>query len=462
VSQTLSVNEYIELKLTHSIHTSERLSFRACRRRWDWLFRDRWYPRTTAKPLEFGSAFHKGLEQWYDPIDWNKDPETREALAILAFANETTKQKNEYLKNNDGQIDPTVEEDYAERVELGKGMLHYHCTTVSPKVDASLQPLRVEIEFEVPVLADQEDKDSVVWCKCDQCWRLWKNSDTGIKHHDDLQTKLYNEYSEGLVKAVSLEDTWTEDAPQTPMEWSRRFFSNELYRDNHWKGLPVTFGGRIDCLMEDEYGRWWITDWKTTARLSGQEEGDAPDEFIQLDDQITGYCWALWSLGIPIAGFIHHEIKKAFPVEPEPNKQRRLNAWYSVNRQQNTSYDLYLETVREGDPSGYASGAYDEFLDWLKREGPRFYSRKQVSRSTAELANAGRNIYLEAMEMIRPDLPIYPSPGRFGCTFCAYRQPCIGTNRDEDVEYMFLSNFEYRERRYWETTPPSTDSKGGQ
>jgi hypothetical protein len=75
--------------------------------------------------------------------------------------------------------------------------------------------------------------------------------------------------------------------------------------------------------------------------------------------------------------------------------------------------------------------------------------------------NAGRNIYLEAMDMIDPNLRLYPSPGRFGCTFCAYRQPCLGTNRDEDVEYMFISNFEKRDRRYWETVPMSTDGKGG-
>jgi hypothetical protein len=318
-------------------------------------------------------------------------------------------------------------------------MLRYHCTKVSPRLDGGFKPIRVEIEFEVPVRGPEGQE---LWCKCDNCWLMWQNSDTG--------------------KIITAEFM----ASKKALDRHADFFYDEahyakLFRDL-WKGLPVTFGGRIDALVEDEYGRLWLVDWKTAARLSGQEEGDSPDEFIQLDTQITSYCWALWVLGIPVAGFVHHEIKKAFPIEPEPNKQKRKGCWYSVNKMQNTSYELYLETVSEGDPSGLASGAYDEFLSYLKEEGPRFYSRKQVTRNTAELVNCGLDLYKMAKEMISDDLAIYPSPGRFGCTFCAYRQPCIGTNRDEDVEYMFLSNFEKRSRRYWETVPASTDSKGGQ
>jgi len=426
----LKLNDYITAKLTHSIHTSERLSFRGCRRRHHWLFTDRWYPQTTPKPLEFGSAFHKGMESWYNPEMWNKDAETRETLALLEFKNATQLQKNAYLKLNNGQIDPELDQDFKERIELGEGMIRYHCRKVSPKLDGHLKPIRVEIEFEVPIC---DPNGQTVYCKCDQCWKLWRNSDVGA--------------------------TWQKETQHLFNSEDREDFKQQLH--DRWEGLPLTYGGRIDCLMQDEFERLWIVDWKTAARLSGQEEGDSPDEFIQLDDQITSYCWALRVLGIPIAGFIHHELKKAFPVEPEPNKQQRKGCWYSVNKMQNTSYDLYFETVSEGDPQGLASGAYDEFLEWLKTEGPRYYSRKRVFRNETELKNAGYNIYLEAMDIIDPNLRVYPSPGRFACTFCAYRQPCLATNMGEDVEYLFLSGFEKRERRYWEAAPTSTESKGG-
>ena len=424
----MEISDYITLKLTHSVHTSERLSYRGCRRRWNWIFGHGYYPQTTAKPLEFGTAFHKAMEKWYDPAFWNKDAETRLTLAELEFKNTCNQQKATYLKDREGNIDAEVEVDFKERVELGVGMLRYHCKNVSPKLDRGLRPIQTEIEFEVSITDNNGDQ---IWCKCDSCWELYKK--------------------------------WTESLPVDEDGKPHRFtIKNETSARAMWQGLPVTYGGRIDALMQDEYGRIWVVDWKTAARLSGQEEGDSPDEFIQLDDQVTSYCWAMWVLGIEVAGFIHHEIKKAFPLPPEPNKVKRQGCWYSVNKQQNTSYELYLETIREGDPVGYDSGAYDDFLAYLKETGPRYYSRKQVVRNVAELRNAGWNIAMEAMEMIRPDLPIYPSPGRFACSFCAFRQPCIATNRDEDVEYLFASSYDVRSRRYWEHTLPSTDSKGGQ
>jgi hypothetical protein len=399
------------------------------------LFNDRLYPTTTAKPLEFGTAFHKAMEAWYEPATWDKDPETRETLAILSFANVCNEQKASYIQAKEGQIDPEVEADFKERVELGTGMLRYHIRNVSPKVDVGFRPVRTEIEFEVPIL-DPEGNN--IWCKCDNCWALWANSGAG-------NTEMQQCY----------------DGKHYDVANGHKYTDDQSYRAYCWQGLPVTYGGRIDMLAQDENGRYWIFDWKTAARLSGQEEQEAPDEFILLDDQITSYVWALWVLGIDVAGFVYHEIKKAYPVEPEPNKTQRKGCWFSVNRMQNTSYDLYLETIREGDPSGLASGAYDDFLDWLRTEGPKFWSRKQVHRSAAELRNAGHNIYQEAMDMIDPNLRVYPSPGRFACTFCAYRQPCIGMNRDEDYKYLLESQFEYRPHRYWELTPSNTDSKGG-
>lgn len=429
----MDVQDYIDAKLTHSIHTSERMSFRGCRRRWNWVFNDRYYPTVTPKPLEFGSAFHKAMESWYDPMMWNKDPETRLTLALLAFNKECAKQKIAYLQlNEQGELDPEVEQDFKERLELGEGMIRYHCTKVSPRLDTKFRPKHVEIEFEVPITNPNEPNE-YLWCRCEQCWKLWRNSVEGATWQKETQL-LFN----------------SED---------REDFKQQLF--DRWKGLPVTYGGRIDCLMEDDLGRLWIVDWKTAARLSGQEDGDTADDFLQLEDQVTSYVWAMWVLGIPVAGFIHHEMKKAFPIEPEPNKVQRKGAWYSVNKQQNTTYDLYLETITEGDPQGLASGAYDEFLDYLKTQGVHFFSRKQVHRNETELINAGKNIYLEAMEMTRPGLPLYPSPGRFGCNFCAYRQPCLATNQGEDVEYLLNSGYEKRVRRYWEVAPASTESKAG-
>lgn len=416
------VNMLISKNLVHSIHTSERRSFRGCRRRWNWIFNDRYYPTVTPKPLEFGVAFHKGMEVLYDPMTWN-DKETAAALAQAAFIKTTKEQYQSYLKLNKGNIDPEMKADYDERVLLGISMLKYYTKYVIPVQDNNFKPVKVEIEFEVPI---KDPGGQYVWCKCLRCWNKWK------VYVDQHNLTVAEE------QKIAHAGGFTDD----------------------WHGLPVTYGGRIDALMEDELGRYWVFDWKTAARMSGVEPG-SPDDYMLLDDQITSYCWALDQLGIAVAGFVYAEIKKAKAEEPEPNKTQRLGRWYSVNKQQNTTYEMYLDTVKTGDPTAYAQGLYDEFLQYLKDSGNRFHLRHQIHRNSIELKNAGLNIWLEARDITDPQLRIYPSAGRFSCNGCAFREPCLGMNRGEDYLYTLNTMFEKRERAYYEKEA-STDSKGGE
>lgn len=420
----MELNDYIKHELTHSIHTSGSRSFRGCRRRWHWIHIEGWYPQKTEKPLEFGVAYHKAMEVYYDPETWH-DRHAASSLALVTFKKTIESQRKAYQQKI-GYLEPEEEEDYKERLELGLGMLRYYFSEVSPIEDQNFTPYRVEIEFEAPI---RDPDGNLIWCKCDNCWRLWVKHH-GIDHFIDSTVSLSNE---SQLQAV---------------------------RDHGWAGLPVTHGGRIDCLAMDIHGRFWVVDWKTAAKLSG--EGNSSDDFMLLDDQITRYCWALWSLGIDIAGFIYHEQKKAYPLEPEPNKVRRKGCLYSVNKQQDTSYEIYKRTVEENDPEGFQFGAYEDFLCWLKESGPTFYNRRVIHRNEAELRNAGYNLWLEALDMTDPNLRIYPSAGRFSCTTCAFRQPCLGKNRDEDYMYTLETLFDRRDHRYWKQMAPSTDSKGGQ
>lgn len=425
----LTVQDYIDAKLVHSLHTSESKSFRGCRRRWNWIFREFWYPRTTAKPLEFGVAYHTAMEKFYTPELWDKPREVVMQLAVQAFRRKCQAQLDEYCGANniyrDG-LDPEVAKDYEERMALGEGMILYHAEEVSPVLDVDLIPRKVEIGFEVPVT--NPDTGEQLYCGCDACW------------------SRYTAYMKTLY----------DDLDAVHSIFQCNCSSWEEHRD-YWKGLPVTYGGRIDAIFEGVDGRYWVVDWKTTAQLAGDR-----DEFLLIDDQITRYCWALWNIGINIAGFIYHEQRKGFPEEPEPMQRRRLGCLYSVSKNQNTNYDLYLRTIQENDPAAYEQGCYDEFLDWLKENGGVFHQRYIVHRNETELQQAARNIYLEALEMTNPNLPIYPNAGRFNCTTCAFRQPCIGKNQGEDFLYTLSTMFDKRRYHYWEDKKPSTESKGNE
>lgn len=403
-----SVDWYIDKNLVHSIHNSGAKSFQSCRRRWSWIYHDRYYPTMTAKPLEFGVAFHAAMEKLYDPLTWF-DKDTALALALGTFTQTVDAQYLDFRKKNPNLVTEEVKADYAERKALGLDMLRYYGKHVMPKADVNLTPVKVEVEFEVAIKGPNGE---TLWCKCDRCFEKW--------------TQYQNSQR---VDVISREE---------------------------WKGLPVTFGGRIDCLMQDDLGRYWIYDWKTAARMSGSED------YLYLDTQITWYCWALWSIGVPIAGFIYAELKKAVPVEPEPNKTVRLGRMYSVNRAIETTAELYESTVAENDNLAYTAGLYDDFIAYLKSDaGPKYHQRFQIKRNEAELRNAGLTIFDIASEMVDPNVKIYAAPGKFNCQTCAFAEPCLSKNRNEDYVYTLETMYDKRERHYYETEK-STDKRGGE
>lgn len=412
----MDIDELIERKLVHEIHTSERRSFRSCRRRWDWIFRQNYYPKMTAKPLEFGVAYHKAMEVYYNPETWDWDDEVRRATAIGEFAKVCREQKQAALEATDmPYLVDEVEEDYEERVELGKGMLKYYFNEVAPVEDKGWRPVRVEIGFMVAIPHPETGED--LWCKCQQCW-------------DKI-----NKFKNGGGSPKDVSDLFTERGS--------------------WKGLPVVYAGRLDMLAVDERGYYYIFDWKTAARISQDHE------FLDLDDQIVSYVWALRKLGIDVKGFVYHEQRKAYPQPPVKNKQRRLGRIFSVNKNQAVDYDSYLKAIKEEDAAAYEEGLYEEMLTYLENEKAPFHQRFQINKSCAELTQMEKMIGYEALEIINPALAIYPNPGRFGCNFCAFRQPCLEVNTVGDVQYALDTLFEKREH-YYVRQDASTESKGGE
>lgn len=402
----VDVQDYIDAKLVHEVHTSERRSFRACRRRWDWLFRENYYPKTTAKPLEFGVAYHKAMETYYDPKTWDMDREIIAQNAIIDFVQVCEEQKKKAIEETGHlYLEGEQEEDYAERVELGKGMLNYYFSQLAQKIDIGWKPIEVEVKFMVAI-PNPETGEEAIWCKCKTCIEKYQNK-----------------------------DGWAHE----------------------WEGLPVVYAGRLDVLAQDDNGHLWVVDWKTARNISEKYE------FLYLDDQIASYVWALNKLGLDVKGFVYHEQRKGYPQAPTRNKTQRLGRWFSVNKNQDVDYDTYLETVRAEDKEAYEAGAYDEMLQYLKEEGIVYFARHQIIKPWRELEEVETNIGYEALDMIDPHLRIYPSPGRFGCNFCAFQQPCMEKNAQGDYQYALDTMFEVREPYYVrQEKGPSTESKGGE
>lgn len=395
--------------MPHEIHTSERRSFRGCRRRWDFSYRQGYVPEIQPKPLEFGIAFHMAMEEFYNPDGWKeRTAEDKAKDAIEIFSRECVRQRQQYMHTMKlTRLPEEVEADYDGRMDLGAGMMAYYATHVHPKYDSWFTPVRVEIPFEVPI---------------------------------------YPPPHEGVVEfPVPLKCHNSPDCGQS--------------HSNNWRDddSNVVFAGRVDMLVKDErYGGYLIWDHKTASVLAPD------DDFLQLDDQIASYCWSLGSiLNINVTGFIYQEIRKDYPRDPKMLKRLMNGRQFSTAKDQPTIDEIFVPFVQRNDPIPYENGAYDEYIERLRGpDATLFHQRFVIRKSERELNEVGKNIYLEACEMIDPSLSIYPSVGRYTCSSCAFRQPCLAMFQGEDVEYLLSSSYNQTNRRYWMDMPRSSDKSG--
>lgn len=396
--QPNQVNALIDLGLVHSVHTSERRSFRTCRRKWDWIYNQGYHPTDPIRPLEFGTAYHAAMERYYEPSTWHFDKEVLAASAIAEFRRHNERQRilaaEAADKGNTSVTPAAIEADYDERIELGVGMLKYYFFDVAPTLDF-FTPVKVEVGFEVPL--HRPGSTEFILCTCHRCWKRWMKSEHGK------------------------EQVWKSGR------------SPEKYREE-WSGLPVTVGGRLDLLAKDESGQYWIFDWKTCAQLLSDF-----DFSLFVDDQISTYLLALKRLDINVVGFIYHEQVKTYPEPPEPLKRSHQGRLFSTAKNQSTTYDMYRSAVEEGDPQGFQSGLYDPYLTYLKEFGPKFFNRRQLYRTDAELLATEEAIFLEFTDMMNGG--IYPNPSRFFCNNCPFKEPCLAKNQGADYQYALDTMF---------------------
>lgn len=370
-------------RLTHEIHTSETRSFRSCRTRWDWAYRQGYVPDRSQKALELGIAFHEGLQAFYDPEVWTTTtPEEKAQRAIAAAAACCEAQRLHYTRLS-GQEKLAFPEgdDYADRIELLINMIEWYAYNVHPKQDNWFRPVMVEVSFQVPLF----DPQNGIKLRC-------SNPGTG------------------------------------PGQCGQ----------NHPVGAEVTYDGRVDMIIEDiRYGGYFIWDHKSAGVM------DTDDKVLHLDEQVLGYMWALRTqLEIDIRGFYYVQYRKDYPHPPALLTRRYKGKMFSTNAEQATNYDIFKPWVEKYDQQGYSDGSYTEYLDFLQsKDATVFHKRWSILKTPYELQQAGYNIANQAAEMVSPTLRIYPSSNKQQCKTCPYYPPCRGRLAGEDVEFSLATLF---------------------
>jgi hypothetical protein len=407
------------------LHTSDRATFKACRRRWYWSSPAQrnlvQKPSVYGiyKPFWFGTGIHYALQQFYNPL-LKEDPEVAfdswfdiqwnggiiAESEIDEFKDRKPYKDAEGVWRVEGLCDmlPNADdEDWEEHHQLGLGMMRFYKEYAEREDDFTV--VNTEHGFSVPIL-------------------------------DPTGAPLY------MV-----------DTRPMPEDWETNYLPENEYgplmriqAGTHQLEKQVHARGRMDLIVQsNKTGNYVLIDHKTVGRAID----DNYFRHLDLDEQCTTYSWAAEleakMYGQPyteIAGIVYQAIRKAYPVPPTLLK----NGTPSTNRaQESTTARLFEKTIKDcGLTTLFESDAkMQSYYTYLVDMGDKqFVWRESVIRNKAQKASSGMRIYLEALDML--DAPrIYPNPTKdYSCLNCHFRQPCVSLEAGYDWESMIDDNYE--------------------
>ena len=194
-----------------------------------------------------------------------------------------------------------------------------------------------------------------------------------------------------------------------------------------YEDFPVVYRGIVDLIVEEQDGIW-IMDHKTTKQFDN-------DWFLQTDEQITSYIWALQiQEGYDIQGGYYNELLKQAPEPVEPMAKKRDGRKFSTNRRNKVILNDFLIALDEHDEE---YDLYEDYIDFLEKRGNPYFRRTQMYRTKNEVENVGFNIFKETQDMLTA-YP-YPNPNKLNCNGCAFKSPCRDLNDNRDISYTIKS-----------------------
>lgn len=405
------------------VHNSDRGNFKRCRRYWDWnsparqnlTLRADVYGINT--DLWFGTGIHYALEQYYtpgirrDPVEsWKTwfDIQWRGGMVGAEWLDKVYDLKpREILPNSPEYL-----------AKFG------HTQTEFDTI-----PLYVVRGLE-DILPDPDHE------KYDELFTL------GINMMD-----FYREYAEKHDNFVVL---MTEHDFSVPI-WD--YGSNDILKmidmredsPNYGNRLEVHSRGRMDAVILREGSELLgLMDHKTAASIG-------EDYFIKLDtdEQMTTYLYAaeveakyygLPHAGKPFEEVIYNVMRKTYPKPPTELK----NGMFSVDRaNESTTYEMLQHFIRTRMPGVPLSEKQQGYVDYVRDSGDeQFIIRRPVRRNRHELQSAGERMYLETLDMLAPNVRIYPNKTNdWRCINCQFRAPCLASDDGGDAQQLINDNY---------------------
>ena len=422
------------------IHSSDRITFKFCRRQWAWSSPSRLnlIPRADVygvdKNLWFGTGIHDALEQYYNPtlkrdpaeawqtwfeLQWRGGIVTADEVKQFVDRNpRAVIQSEEELRATSGKSgDPLKiyetwrvdglcdilpdthmnEEQFMEMKDLGIGMMKFYKGYA--EANDNFRVISLEHDFSVPVI---NSKGEVLYAVDDRIMPEGWEPDFDVG----------NEF--GPLMRPSYQHA-------TPEDW-------HIEKQVHVRG-------RQDMvLQEQEYGRFGIMDYKTASRVD-------EDYFrhLELDEQCTSYL-AFGELEARIHGLEYQSLEfityqamlKGYP-KPPTITTRGLP---SLNRNdETTTPELFAQAIKQLGLEGvYAVDTkMQSYYAYLLEQGDkRYIQRTDTWRNRMQKKNAMIRLYHESVDMLNHPVA-YPNPSKnYGCINCKFRTACIQAESGDD------------------------------
>lgn len=243
---------------------------------------------------------------------------------------------------------------------------------------------------------------------------IWRNAEGIEQMQIDDMCELAKKVCENYVEHYGHDAKWTVKAIEMPF-------------NIHLEGR-INYTGTIDLLIEDEDGKLWIADHKTTANL------DIYDKNSDMDRQISRYWYAIERyLDVKIEGFIYNIILKDYPVPPKVLKSGQL----SKDKSQKTTKEMYLDAIRLNKLN---MDDYADFLQFLDEQPKEFFRRIKVERNINEM-RASISELTDVIYDIRDTKRWYRNITKDCSWDCPFKSLCVaemdGSNADHIRNELF-------------------------
>lgn len=197
-------------------------------------------------------------------------------------------------------------------------------------------------------------------------------------------------------------------------------------------GRRFIFKGRLDIVMEDEDGLYWLWDHKTASSIP------QPTSFHTMDPQLMLYPWAAQiQYGIKITGIIYNYVKSRPPTIPKLNKDGSLSRRKIV-----TDYPTLYRFLKQ---NGYDPNDFAEILKPMQKRS-EFLRRYKLPREV----HVTKEILLDTLSTVKriDETKRWTRTITRDCSRCPYQEICRAELNGFNTDRMRESHFNIVEEDY--------------